>query len=111
MVKMELPKTDYSPEFDEFRKNRVAVSRHKYGSAAINFGQGLVDAVGSAEKCLEKYKQTKNTEYLVDAANYCMFGWMYPPPGAFFRATSSNESAGIAGISINEMEALKNENC
>ncbi len=104
-----IPKADYSEEFDTLRKNRVAVSRLKYGSAAINFGQGLVDAIGSAERCIEKYKQTRNTEYLVDAANYCMFGFMYPSEGAFFKATSSGESAGIVGMSIKEMEDMKNE--
>lgn len=107
---MKLPDTEYSEEFDTLRKNRVAVSQHKYGSAAINFGQGIVDAVGSAELCIEKYKKTLNTEYLVDAANYCMFGFMYPPERAYFRATSSGESAGIVGMSIKEMEDMKNEN-
>lgn len=107
---MDLPKTDYSTEFDQLRQNRIAVSRHKYGPANINFGQGLVDAIGSIEKCVSKFKETNNTEYLVDAANYCMFGFMYPQNGAFFKATSDKESAGIVGISIKEMESMKNEN-
>lgn len=60
------------------------------------------------ERCVEKYQETGNTEYLVDAANYLMFEFMYPQhEKAHFRATDSGESAGIVGISEKEMEALK----
>ena len=44
------------------------------------------------------------SEYLTDAANYLMFAYMFPKEGAYFRATDSNESAGKAGMSINEIE-------
>lgn len=94
---------EYSDMFDDKRKNRVKTSFHKYGSAAENFGKGFVDAIGSLEKCLEKYKETGNTEYLCDLANYAMFEFMYPQhPEAHFRATESHESAGIVGLSVNE---------
>lgn len=94
---------EYSEMFDDKRKNRVKTSFHKYGSAAENFGKGFVDAIGSLEKCLEKYKETGNTEYLCDLANYAMFEFMYPQhPDAHFRATESHESAGIVGLSVNE---------
>ena len=69
---------DYSVKFDELRKNRVAVSQHKYGSAKKNFATGNVNALESMELCLKKYKETKNTEYLCDAANYLMFEFMFP---------------------------------
>lgn len=96
---------EYSEVFDEYRKNRVKTSYYKYGSAKINFGEKLVDALGSAEKCIAKYKSTGNTEYLCDAANYMMFEFMYPQiDGAYFKATSSCESAGIVGISVNQMK-------
>ena len=73
-------KKEYSEEFDKLRKNRVEVSYYKYGSAADNFGSDLhlVDAIKSHDKCLEKYKNTGNIEYLLDAANYLMFEYMYP---------------------------------
>lgn len=94
---------EYSDMFDDKRKNRVKTSFHKYGSAAENFGKGFVDAIGSLEKCMEKYKETGNTEYLCDLANYAMFEFMYPQhPDAHFRATESHESAGIVGLSVNE---------
>lgn len=96
---------EYSEQFDKLRKNRVKTSYFKYGPVATNFGQGLVSAMGSLEKCLEKYRKTGNTEYLCDAANYCMFEFMFPQKSdAFFCATDSVKSAGIDGISINEMK-------
>lgn len=98
---------EYSEEFDELRKNRVKTSYYKYGSVKINFGEKLVEAIPTVEVCIEKYRQTGNTEYLCDAANYLMFEFMYPQKeGAFFRATDSNESAGIVGISVGQMERL-----
>ena len=101
---------EYSTQFDELRKNRVALSYYKYGPARINFKRGYVKAIKSMQLCLEKYKQTHNTEYLCDAANYLMFEFMYPSYGdAYFKATDSKDSAGISGISINEMEQLKME--
>ena len=103
--------TEYSDELDRLRRNRVAVSFYKYGPARINFGEKLVDAIGCAEKCVNKYKETGNTEYLCDAANYLMFEYMYPQKeGAYFKATDSSESAGIVGMSINEIEQFKENN-
>lgn len=101
---------EYSERFDELRKNRVEVSFFKYGPARKNFRTGNVKAIPSMELCIEKYNSTGNTEYLVDAANYLMFEFMYPQhPKAHFKATDSQESAGIVGISVNEMERYKNE--
>lgn len=103
--------TEYSDEFDHLRQNRVAVSFYKYGPAKLNFGEKLVDAIGSSERCVNKYKETGNTEYLCDAANYLMFEYMYPQKeGAYFKATDSSESAGIVGMSVNEMEQFKENN-
>lgn len=92
---------EYSSEFDKLRKNRVEVSFYKYGSARDNFGSGRVDAIGSLELCLDKFKKTGNTEYLLDVANYAMFRYMYPLPGEFFKATDNSESAGTVGTPIN----------
>ena len=94
-------KKEYSDRFDTLRKNRVEVSFHKYGPAKINFGDKLVDAIKSHDLCIEKYEETGNTEYLLDAANYLMFEFMYPQKkGAYFKATDNNESAGTSGEPI-----------
>lgn len=102
-------KKEYSDKIDELRKNRVKTSFYKYGSAAVNFGRGYVDALKTMQLCVEKYHETKNKEYLLDAMNYLMFEFMYPQePGAYFKATGSEESAGISGISEKEMEKYRN---
>lgn len=95
---------DYSVEFDKLRQNRVEVSHYKYGAARDNFGSGRVDALATAELCLEAFKRDHNTEHLVDAANYLMFRFMYPMPGESFRATGSSESVGTVGTPINMEE-------
>lgn len=95
---------EYSDRFDELRQNRVALSYYKYGTAADNFGMGLVNALDSHDLCIKKYLATGNTEYLCDAANYLMFEFMYPQKeGAHFRATDSGESAGVAGTPVAEL--------
>ena len=97
-------KEEYSEEFDKLRKNRVEVSYYKYGPAKDNFGQHLVNAIESHDLCIKKYQETGNTEYLLDAANYLMFEYMYPNrKGAYFKATSSSESAGISGVCVKDI--------
>lgn len=86
--------TDYSEEFDRLRRNRVELSHIKYGPARINFGGGRVDALKTAEDCLEAFKRDKNTEHLVDAANYLMFRFI------------SSESVKPVGIPINMEESI-----
>lgn len=109
MYKLDMSK-EYSEEFDGLRKNRVKMSFYKYGPASVNFGEKIVNALESSERCIEKYRKTGNTEYLLDAANYIMFEYMFPSvPGAYFRATDSSESAGISGMSVREMEHFAKE--
>ena len=92
---------DYSEQFDKERKYRVEISSYKYGSARDNFGSGRVDALATAEKCIDAFKKDHNTEHLVDAANYLMFRYMYPMPGEFFKAMDSDGSVGTVGTPIN----------
>lgn len=94
-------KTEYSEQFDKERKARIEVSFYKYGPAKDNFATGRVDALGSAELCIEAFKKDHNTEHLVDAANYLMFRYKYPMPGEFFKATDSRGSVGTVGTPIN----------
>ena len=101
---------EYSEEFDNLRRNRVEMSFYKYGPARRNFGTWNVKAIPTMELCVKKYHETGNREYLLDAANYLMFEYMFPQhPKSHFRATSSEESAGIVGMSVNEMERFKND--
>lgn len=110
MAKVDMSQ-EYSDEFDRLRKNRVEVSFYKYGSAKDNFGSGNVQAIPTMELCIKKYQETGNREYLLDASNYLMFEYMFPQhPNAHFRATSSEESAGIVGMSINEIKKYLEDN-
>lgn len=91
--------SEYSIEFDKLRKNRVEVSYFKYGPARKNFGEGRVDALATAELCIEAFRKDHNSEHLIDAANYLMFRYMYPMPGEYFKGTDS--SVGTVGTPIN----------
>lgn len=97
----EILNREYSEQFDKLRKNRVEMSFYKYGPARENFGGGRVDAVATAELCIETFKKDHNTEHLVDAANYLMFRYMYPMEGEYFEATDSSGSVGTVGTPIN----------
>ena len=97
----EILNREYSEQFDKLRKNRVEMSFYKYGPARKNFGEGRVDAVATAELCIETFKKDHNTELLVDAANYLMFRYMYPMEGEYFKATDSSGSVGTVGTPIN----------
>lgn len=94
-------KREYSTSFDKERKHRIEVSHYKYGPARDNFATGRVDAIKTAELCLEAFKKDHNTEHLVDAANYMMFRFMYPYPGEHFTPTDSSGSVGTVGTPIN----------
>lgn len=99
--------TEYSERFDNIRKNMVLTSYFKYGKASKNFKGDYVDALGCIDMCLKKFKETKNTEYLADAANYCMFRFMFPKNGESYTPTDSDGSAGICGMSVKEIEEFK----
>lgn len=94
-------KSQYSEQFDKERKARVETSYHKYGPARDNFASGRVDALATAERCIEAFKRDRNSEHLVDAANYLMFRYMYPMPGEYFKPTDSSGSVGTVGTPIN----------
>lgn len=94
-------KSEYSEQFDKERRARVEVSYYKYGPARDNFASGRVDALATAEMCIEAFKKDGNTEHLVDAANYLMFRYKYPLPGDHFTPTDSTGSVGTVGIPVN----------
>lgn len=99
---------NYSTKVDELRQNRCAVSLYKYGSGKQNFPD-RVQALPTCKQCIDKYIDTKNTEYLLDAMNYLMFEFMYPSiEGARFKQTDSDASAGLVGMSVKELEQFKN---
>lgn len=78
--------------------NRMGVSYHKYGSIADKFPHGALGTQQVYQR-LERYLDTGNVEWLVDAANYCMIEALRPGhPKAHFRATGSDESPGRVNL-------------
>lgn len=97
-------KTEYSERFDKIRKGMMVMSYFKYGAMCENYEKfKCMDALGNIEKRLEKYKETGNTEFLADIANFAMIEFMYPSiEGAKYTPTDSG-ACEIAGFSINEI--------
>lgn len=110
MNKNDILKTEYNSDIDEIRKDMVVQSYFKYGSVKQNFSRmgdqgSLVNALDTMSQCVWKYDQTHNKEYLLDAMNYLMFEYMYPSyDDAYFKHTDSDESAGIVGMSYNQIK-------
>lgn len=97
--------TEYSEEFDKLRKNRMVVSYHKYGAIENNYGEGLIDSIENLELRLKKYKETGNTEFLVDVANFAMIEFMYPKhKNSHF--DSESHGTRIKGMTINDLKNM-----
>ena len=97
--------TEFSEEFVQLMRNRMVVSYHKYGAVADAY-PAKVDALASLEMRLELYRETGNTEWLVDAANFLMIEHMLPRhPQAHFAGT---DSAASPGRSTGEQRTKKN---
>lgn len=72
-------KTEYSEKFDKIRKAMMVSSYFKYGKVKDNYEKfKCIDALRNIEKRIEKYKETGNTEFLADVANFAMIEFMYP---------------------------------
>lgn len=97
-------KTEYSERFDKIRKDMMVMSYYKYGPMKDNYDKlRCMDALGNIEKRIKKYKETGNTEFLADVANFAMIEFMYPSiDGAKYTPTESG-ACDIVGFSINEV--------
>ena len=100
-------KTEYSEKFDEIRKNMMVVSYYKYGAMRENYDKfKCMDALGNIEKRIAKYKETGNTEFLADVANFAMIEFMYPSISGAKYIPTDNGACEIAGFSINEIRSF-----
>lgn len=104
MMKETILKRDFSEEFVAKMKNAMLLSHYKYGYVSQTYPE-LAQAYKCIRERLELYEETHNTEYLVDAANFCMIEFMFPAfADARYIATDSDKSPGLAGgISYNEL--------
>lgn len=104
-------KQEYNEEFDERRKKRMLVSYYKYGPMKKNYEDKLINAVESMLLRIEKYKETGNTEYLADVANFSMIEYTHPQHSlVHFKATDSDKSPGVVVMGINEIKQFWEEN-
>jgi hypothetical protein len=86
-----------SPAFMIGMANRMALSFEKYGHFREAYPH-KVDAIESGLLRLKKYRETGNTEYLMDAANFMMIEFMAPKhANAHFKAEDSGTSPGRVG--------------
>lgn len=101
----EILEQEYSEKFDAIRKKQMVVSYFKYGAVKHNHHEHkCMDTIGSLELRLAKYKETGNTEFLADVANFAMMEFMYPKhPNAHFEPTDSG-ACEIKGFGINEVK-------
>lgn len=100
--------TEYSERFDKIRKDMMVMSHYKYGFIKENCEKKCVDIIATLEKRLKAYKDSGNTEFLADIANFAMIEYMHPQhPEAHYKATDSNESPGIVGMSMEEIKRFK----
>jgi hypothetical protein len=69
----DLEKSEWSPRFEELMRNRLLMGAFRYGLLEEKRKIGRKwDLVGAIEEKMKLYKDTGNTEYLVDIANYCL---------------------------------------
>jgi hypothetical protein len=74
--------------------NRMVVGYAKYGSWKVNRYE--VDIWKNIETRWNKYRETGNTEFLIDLANFAMMEFSMPlHPDAHFKPTDSNEAPAI----------------
>jgi hypothetical protein len=91
--------TEFSEKFVQGMRDRMVVSFYKYGPLTDAYPH-KVSAVASLTDRLRKYAETKNTEYLIDAANFAMIEFMHPAlEGAFFAGTDDDGSPGRRALS------------
>lgn len=91
-----VPPSEFSETFLQGMVNRMGVSFHKYGKVADAYPRA-VDALASLEQRLARYRETGNTEWLMDVANFAMIEFMHPAHDrAHYAPTDSDASPGRA---------------
>lgn len=66
-----LKKSEWSPRFEEFMRNRLLMGALRYGRMHAK-GKPDYDRLAGARKRLQQYEETGNLECLVDVANMAL---------------------------------------
>jgi hypothetical protein len=86
-----IPDIELEPTFLQGMVNRRMQGYRKYGTASAN----TADRIANVEDRLRLYRETGNTEWLMDAAVFAWIEFMYPAhENGHFRATGDDESPG-----------------
>ena len=90
---LQLRASEWSPQFEEFMRNRMVMGALRYGTIAQNrAAKKPYDRIASVKKRLESYLITGNDELLVDCANLLMLEFeLGQHPRKHFRAADSRE--------------------
>lgn len=72
-----VPRTEFDPDFAAKMLEAMMVSFHKYGRVADAYPTKFI-ALDDIRARLNKYRETGNKHYLVDAANFAMIEAMHP---------------------------------
>lgn len=102
-----VPSDQKDDQFIQGMLDRMSFGFHNYGHARR--AHDRPDNLKNIDTRITRYKESKNTEFLMDAANYCMMEFMVPSvEGAFFEPTSRDESPGshVAGRLIKGKDEL-----
>jgi hypothetical protein len=90
----EIAATEISEPFLKGMRNRMLMSFYKYGPVADAYPD-KINALSAMVARVNQYRRTKNTEFLMDAANFLMIEFMYPSESdASFSGTDSDASPG-----------------
>lgn len=100
--------TEFSEPFIQGMRDRMIVSFHKYGPLTEAYPH-KVSAIASLTDRIRKYAETKNTEFLIDAANFAMIEFMHPSiEGAFFAGTDDDQSPGRRAMRTGKVDKRDN---
>ena len=88
-----VPSDEIDIPFIQGMLDRMAFGFHNYGH--MRRYDNTPNSLANIKIRLEKYESSKNTEFLMDAANFCMMEFVRPFfPDAFFKPTEKHESPG-----------------
>lgn len=75
-------------EFFNLMLNRIVAGRYRYGE----FNPRYRDMIPDIRRCLNRYLETRNTEFLIDLANYAWIEYKYGShPDKHFNPTDDGE--------------------
>ena len=88
------PSSEFSEQFLQGMLDRMGASFAAYGPVKNAFPD-KVNAIDTLKDKLKHYAETGNTEFLMDAANYCMIEFMCPKHSdAHYKPTDAKDSRG-----------------